>query len=62
MLNLECQIAQETRLIMENPQDWKKWKQAKIMEKIMVEMKAMESRRAKEVRAILNAETENTSN
>ena len=49
MLNLECQIAQETRMIMENPQEWKKLQE----ERLKAFLRAMELQRAEDVKKIM---------
>ena len=48
-INLECQIAQETRLLLEDPKTWKELQEAKYQ----ALMRAMELQRAEDVKQIM---------
>ena len=48
VINLECQIAQETRLLMEDPKTWKELKETRFR----ALMRAMELQRAEDVKQI----------
>lgn len=50
LINLECQIAQETRLLLEDPKTWKELQETRFQEL----MKALELQRAEEVKKIMN--------
>ena len=50
MFSLECQIAQETRLLLEDPKTWKELQEARYQ----ALMRAMELQRAEDVKKIMN--------
>ena len=50
IMNLECQAAQETRLIMEKPSEWKKLQEMRLK----ALLRAMELQRAEDVKQIMD--------